>query len=180
MLLRMMVLLMCLATGARAVADDAPSRTKPNFLIILADDVGRDAIGCYGGLSHKTPNVDALATQGMKFNFGYVMPSCHPTRTTLLSGQYPSRIGNPAWGSYPKKAEQETFAARLRTLGYKTAIAGKWQLALLSKDLQQPHRMGFDEYSVFGWHEGPRYWQPLIYQNGATRGDVQKLYGPDL
>ena len=67
----------------------AAASNWPNFLVILADDVGRDAIGCYGGRSYPTPHVDALAAAGLRFEHGYVMPVCHPTRTTLLSGRYP-------------------------------------------------------------------------------------------
>ena len=154
--------------------------SRPNFLVILADDVGRDAIGCYGGRSYPTPHVDALAADGMRFDYGYVMPVCHPTRTTLISGRYPFRQGNPKWGSYPPAEEGTTVAALLRKAGYATAVAGKWQLGLLKNDLTQPRRMGFDESCLFGWHEGPRYWQPLVYQNAAVRTDVSARYGPDV
>jgi arylsulfatase A-like enzyme len=68
----------------------------------------------------------------------------------------------------------------MKRAGYATAIAGKWQLMLLKKDPQQPHRMGFDEYSLFGWHEGPRYYDPLIWQNGEIRDDTKGRYGPEL
>ncbi len=167
-------LLVLLGIAASARAD------RPNFLIILADDLGRDAIGCYGGRSYPTPRIDALAQSGMRFDHGYVMPVCHPTRTTLLSGRYPTRQGRPRWGDYPRSEEATTFAAYLRQAGYATAVAGKWQLKLLTKDLEQPHRMGFDHYCLFGWHEGPRYWQPMIIQNGHVRDDVQNRYGPDV
>ena len=168
------LILVLFGWGPSAFAD------RPNFLIILADDVGRDAIGCYGGLSYPTPNIDALAAGGMRFDHGYVMPSCHPTRTTLLSGRYPFRQGHPRWGDYPKSEEATTFAAHLKKAGYATAVAGKWQLKLLTKDDEQPHRMGFDEYCLFGWHEGPRYWQPMLIQNGKIRDDVKDRYGPDV
>ena len=56
--------------------------------------------------------------------------------------------------------------------GYATAVAGKWQLAMLKDDPDHPHRLGFDEYCLFGWHEGPRYYQPLLWQNGVVRDDV--------
>ncbi|REJ87357.1 MAG: Cerebroside-sulfatase [Planctomycetota bacterium] len=167
----------CLASISAGVADDAH---RPNFLIILADDVGRDAVGCYGGQSYPTPHIDALAETGLRFDHGYVMPSCHPTRITLLSGKYPFRTGHARWGSYPSDEENRTFAARLREAGYATAVAGKWQLSLLTKNPDQPHRMGFDEYCLFGWHEGPRYWQPMLIQNGTIRDDVADRYGPDV
>lgn len=74
-----------------------------------------------------------------------VMPVCHPTRITLLTGQYPYRLGHPVWGSFPRDAEQRTLPALLKKAGYATAIAGKWQLTLLKDDLEQPRRMGFDK-----------------------------------
>ncbi len=61
------------------------AESKPNILLIMADDVGSDAIGCYGGQSYPTPNIDALAEGGMKFNHGYSMPVCHPSRVCLMT-----------------------------------------------------------------------------------------------
>jgi arylsulfatase A len=153
---------------------------QPNILLILADDVGREVLGCYGGTSYATPNIDRLASDGIRFEHFYVMAVCHPTRTTLLTGQYPFRLGHPAWGSFPRAAEKRTLPALLKQAGYATAIAGKWQLALLKDDLEQPRRMGFDEYCLYGWHEGPWYYQPHIWQNGKLRDDVRDRYGPDV
>jgi arylsulfatase A len=153
---------------------------QPNILLILADDVGREVLGCYGGTSYQTPNIDRLAAEGTRFEHAYVMPVCHPTRTTLLTGQYPFRLGHPAWGSFPREAERRTLPALLKKAGYATAVAGKWQLSLLKDDLQQPQRMGFDEYCLYGWHEGPWYYQPHIWQNGKLRDDVRDRYGPDV
>lgn len=153
---------------------------RPNILLIFADDVGREVLGCYGGESYATPNIDALATQGMRFNHCYSMPVCHPSRVCIMTGRYPAVLGNPRWGSFPREEEQNTFAAVLKKAGYRTAVAGKWQLCLMKNDLQQPARMGFDEWSLFAWHEGPRYHDPMIYQNGRLRSDTKGKYGPDL
>jgi len=163
-----------------AHAKDNQDQRPPNVLLILADDVGRDVLGCYGGTSYKTPKLDALAAGGIRFRHGYVMPVCHPTRVCLLTGRYPSSLRNPRWGSFPKSAEQQTLPHALRKAGYATAIAGKWQLTLLKRDPEHPHRLGFDEYALFGWHEGPRYFEPLIWQNGKIRDDVEDRYGPDV
>jgi arylsulfatase A-like enzyme len=167
--------LLSLALTAAASADD-----KPNILFILADDVGREVLGCYGGRSYRTPNLDQLAADGMRFTHCYSMPVCHPTRIALLSGCYPATLGNPKWGSYPKAEEKNTFAQVLKGAGYATAVAGKWQLCLMKNDLMQPRRMGFDEWSVFGWHEGPRFHDPMIYENGKVKKDTRGKYGPDL
>ena len=153
---------------------------KPNILFILADDVGIEPLGCYGGTSFETPNIDRLAEAGMRFRHCYSMPVCHPTRVCFLTGRYPRHIGNPAWGTFPHELESQTVAQVIRRAGYATAVAGKWQLTLLARDPQHPHRLGFDEYCLFGWHEGARYHDPLIWQNGAQRHDTTGQYGPDL
>ena len=155
---------------------------KPNILLIMADDVGCDAIGCYGGESYPTTHIDALATGGIKFNHGYAMPVCHPSRICLMTGRYPFRFGPEGmkWGMYPTAAEGNSIADALKSCGYTTAVAGKWQLCLMKNDLLQPARTGFDEWCLFGWHEGGRYHDPLLYQNGKLRTDTEGKYGPDL
>jgi arylsulfatase A len=163
-----------------ANADALDSDVRPNIVLIVADDVGCDAIGCYGGESYPTPHIDRLAADGMRFKHCYSMPSCHPTRVCLLTGRYPRRLKNPKWGSFPRQEEPATIGRMMKNAGYATAVAGKWQLSLLSHDLRQPHRLGFDRYALFGWHEGPRYHVPLIFQDGEIRNDVAKRYGPDV
>lgn len=153
---------------------------KPNIVFLLADDVGCEVLGCYGGTSYPTPNLDRLATNGLRFQHCYSMPVCHPSRTTLMLGRYPMHTGRPKWGSFPDALEGETVAHAMKEAGYATAVAGKWQLTLLGNDLDHPHHLGFDQYALFGWHEGPRYFDPLIWQNGQRRKDTEGEYGPDL
>ena len=153
--------------------------TQPNIVLILADDVGQECLGCYGGESYKTSNLDHLAANGIRFRHCYSMPMCHPTRLTLLTGKYPYRFNAP-WGSFPKSAESTTFASLLSDAGYATAVVGKWQLALLRDAPNHPQRLGFSHSDVFGWHEGPRYYAPMIYRNGQVREDTLGHYGPDL
>jgi arylsulfatase A len=153
--------------------------TKPNIVLILADDVGCEPIGCYGGESFATPNIDALAKNGMKFEHCYSMPVCHPSRIALMTGRYPFRF-KASWGSFPKNEEKRSIGQVMKDAGYATAVAGKWQMTLLKKDLEQPYRMGFDQWSVFGWHEGARFHSPMIYQNGKVRKGLENRYGPEL
>ncbi len=171
---------LCMVCLLTCVVCEAVYAERPNIVFILADDVGIEPLGCYGGTSFPTPNIDRLAARGMRFQHCYSMPVCHPTRVCFLTGQYPRNIENPAWGSFPRDLESRTVAQVLRQAGYVTAVAGKWQLTLLGQDLQQPHRLGFDEYCLFGWHEGARYHDPLIWQNGTKREDTQGGYGPDF
>ena len=125
---------------------------KPNILLILADDVGREILSSYGGTSYKTPNIDKLASESMRFEHVYSAVVCHPTRITLMTGRYPFRFGEPAWGSFPEEAEKQTFAHEFKKAGYASAVAGKWQLCLMKDEPDHPHRLGFDEYCLFGWH----------------------------
>lgn len=165
-----------LALGLWVHAQAAP----PNVLLILADDVGQEVLGCYGGTSYPTPRLDTLASQGMLCEHAYSMPVCHPTRITLLTGRYPRNIGDPGWGKFPVQMEASTLAQGLRQAGYRTAVAGKWQLTLLAQDPRHAEKLGFQDSAIFGWHEGPRYHEPMIYENGLVRSDTQGRYGPDL
>lgn len=153
---------------------------RPNILFILADDVGQEVLGCYGGETYQTPHIDELARTGMKFRHTYSMPTCVPSRLTLMTGKYPTRFGDVKWGDFPKTEEKKTFSSLMQANGYATGIAGKWQLTLLKDDPQHPIRMGFQHSDVFGWHEGPRYYEPMIYKNGQVRTDTKLYYGPDL
>jgi arylsulfatase A len=157
----------------------AATPQKPNILLIMADDVGCEPIGAYGGERWKTPHIDALARGGMRFDYCYSMPVCHPTRICLMTGKYPFRL-NSKWGTFPRAEEKNNIAQVLKRAGYNTAVAGKWQLSLMKNDLKQPARMGFDTWSVFGWHEGARFHEPMIYQDGRLRTDTGGRYGPDL
>ena len=169
------ILFSLMACAAMAVV----AQGKPNIVLIMADDVGCEPIGAYGGERWKTPHIDALAKSGMRFDYAFSMPVCHPTRVCLMTGKYPFRLKSK-WGSFPKPEEKNSIGQVLKRAGYATAVAGKWQLSLMKNDLQQPARMGFDEWSVFGWHEGARFHEPFIYENGRLRTDTKGQYGPDL
>ncbi|MCH9652474.1 MAG: sulfatase-like hydrolase/transferase [Planctomycetes bacterium] len=175
-------LLVVLGVLITSLQSSEASENKPNIVLIMADDVGCDAIGCYGGQSYPTPHIDALAAGGMKFNHGYSMPVCHPSRICMMTGRYPFRFGKQGlkWGDYPTAAEGISIGNRMKQAGYATAVAGKWQVCTMKNDLDHPRRVGFDEWCLFGWHEGGRYNDPLIYQNGKVREGVSGKYGPDL
>lgn len=158
------------------------AESQPNILLIMADDVGSDAIGCYGGQSYPTPHIDQLAQGGLKFTQAYSMPVCHPSRVCLMTGRYPFRFGKAGskWGDFPDAAEGICIGDRMQQAGYATAVAGKWQLCFMKNDLDHPSRVGFDKWCLFGWHEGGRYHDPLIYQNGKLLKNTEGKYGPDI
>ena len=135
---------------------------------------------CYGGQSYPTPHLNELARTGMKFNHAYSMPVCHPTRLALMSAKYPIHLPATGWGDFPESEEPFTFANILQQAGYATGIVGKWQLCLLRDDPNHPRRLGFQHSDLFGWHEGSRFYEPMIYNNGRVRTDTLGHYGPDL
>jgi len=168
-----------LIAGVFCVLTLSMARSQPNIVLIMADDVGCEPIGIYGGQRWETPHIDSLARDGMRFSHCFSMPVCHPSRICLMTGKYPFRF-NAKWGSFPRDEEPTSLGSVLKRCGYRTAIAGKWQLSLMKDDRMQPQRMGFDEWCLFGWHEGARFHDPLIYQNGKLRSNTAGEYGPEI
>ena len=137
---------------------------KPNIVYIMADDLGYTDPACYGSKYYETPNIDNLASQGMRFLQGYSCgPNCQPTRAALMSGQYGPRtgiytVGNIDrfdWQSRPLKPVENvvelplkkiTLADSLKSNGYKTALFGKWHLGQQGE--HHPSKRGFDEAIV--------------------------------
>jgi arylsulfatase A len=150
---------------------------RPNIVLIMADDMGHEVLGSYGGTSYRTPNLDRLAEEGIRFTHCYSAPKCAPSRVKIMTGRYAFRTTRK-WGYIPPG--EVTFGHVLDSAGYAVALAGKWQMALLKEDPGHLGKMGFAESSVFGWHEGPRYYNPFIYQNGEILEGVSHRYGPDL
>ena len=110
-----------------------PDRTRPNFILIMVDDMGYSDLGCYGG-EVKTPNIDKLAKNGLRFTQFYNTAKCHTTRAELLTGNYAYSIGDN------HMEHGATFAEVLRPIGYRTLISGKWHQVPL------PTTRGFDRY----------------------------------
>ena len=128
---------------------------QPNVLILLADDMGYTDLSCYGGKA-KSPNLDRLAENGIKFtNFYAPAPNCSPSRTGLLTGRMPSRVGMYSYRrdfhTMHLPDSEITIAELLKENGYQTAHFGKWHLSCLPQDSSlnqpQPVDQGF-EYSL--------------------------------
>lgn len=165
-------------SNAAAAAVDA---RKPNIVLILADDLGYESLGCAGGESYATPNVDRLAAQGLRFENAFCTPLCTPTRVMLMTGRYGFRTGQ-TWGVLPPT--ETTFAHVLQKAGYATAVAGKWQLAHFQEDPGHATRAGFDAHCLWTWswngRRPSRYWNPSIWQDGKLLAGAEKKYGPDI
>ena len=139
MLTRRAALSMPLALGAQAVQ-------KPNFVLILLDDLGCTDLGCYGARDLKTPHIDALSGTGVRFTNWYSnAPVCAPSRASLLTGLYPASAGVPTNGS-ALPADKPTIASLLKPAGYRSSLIGKWHLG------NTPVARGFDE--SYGFHSG--------------------------
>lgn len=115
----------------------AETPSKPNIVLIMCDDMGFSDVGCYGG-EIRTPNIDRLATEGLKFRQFYNNAKCTTTRASLITGLYPRQKGGLL------KPNMVTIAEVLKQAGYRTGLSGKWHLG--SKAPRRPSDRGFDEY----------------------------------
>jgi arylsulfatase A-like enzyme len=122
--------------------DTRPKPARPNIIVIMADDLGFGDVGWHGG-PFKTPNLDKLAKESIRLEHHYSLPVCSPTRSSLLTGRFNSRFGctNPT-NNRVLPFDTVTIAAGLRSVGYHTAIVGKWHLG--SKLEWGPRHFGFD------------------------------------
>jgi len=145
------------------------TKQKPNIIFILADDLGWSDLQCYGSNFYETPNLNQLASQGVRFTDAYA--ACHvssPTRASILTGQYPARNGITDWlpgrKNFPFQQlinveskqhlsyeENSSIASVLQSNGYQTAVIGKWHLG---EDSLTAARQGFKQHTPSGWLKG--------------------------
>jgi len=135
----------------RGSAQAAPA-AKPNIIFILVDDLGYGDLGCYGQKQIKTPNLDRLASEGMRFTQFYAGSTvCAPSRCVLMTGKHTGRAlvrGNretKPMGQHPLPDESLTVAELLKRVGYATGLIGKWGLGG-PDSTGEPNRQGFDYF----------------------------------
>jgi len=157
---------------------------KPNVILIMADDIGFEALGLNGAINHKTPVLDSLARNGINFTNAYSQPLCSPTRVKIMTGK-PNYV-NYEYFTYLNPS-QKTFGNLFQENGYKTSIVGKWQLNGVQFDLEnnqnldRPYDAGFDEYCLWWLTErGDRFAKPNIFQNGKKIETTIDDYGPNI
>ena len=172
-------------------AYSAETARRPNIVLILADDLGYGDLGCYGAKGYSTPNLDRLAADGIRFTDFYVAQAvCSASRTALLTGCYPNRVGIlGALGPASKigiHADEMLLPEVLKQRGYATAIYGKWHLGHHEKFLPQQH--GFDDYfglpysnDMWPFHPTAKFPDlPLIAGNQIVNPNVTAQDQPNL
>ena len=180
---------LCSLLPQSTFAEGKPKQQKPNFIIILADDLGYGDISCYGNAKIKTPNLDLMAREGVRFlDFHSNGAVCSHTRASLLTGKYQQRTG--ITGVITAKEHREvglalsevTLAEAFKKEGYVTGIFGKWHLGYDPK--YNPVNQGFDEY--IGYVSGNIDYQSHVDQEGnadwwkADKLENEKGYSTDL
>ena len=163
----------------------AQANEQPNIILIMADDMGYEALSSNGSESCKSPNLDKLAAKGVRFTNCFSNPICTPSRVKLMTGQYNVR-------NYVKfgwlDREQTTFAHQLKAAGYATAIAGKWQLG---RDKDSPQHFGFEQSCLWqhtrsgrsnedGKNIDRRFVNPQLEFNGVEKDFTNGEYGPQV
>ncbi len=177
--------LFCVVSAGVAQAD------PPNVLVILVDDMGYGDLSCFGSRQIQTPNIDALAAQGVRCTQGYVSSSvCGPSRAGLLTGRYQNRFGIDHNPTYSDHILQESIAIpqdeplisdRLQALGYHTACIGKWHVGQ-SADWHMPNARGFDYF--FGMLNGNHNYFPRpdnnhLFRDGEPVTEIDEPYLTD-
>ena len=186
-------------TASEAGAAGKAAARRPNFIVIMADDISQDMYGCYGNAAIKTPHIDRMAREGVAFKTAWATPMCSPTRAMLMTGRYAGRtkfyhnaLRLMAPGEQANLVKNHlTFGRLLKQAGYATAIAGKWHV---TGDPPYAETAGFDEHCLWSgpkelaklpgspkftglWEDDgtpSRYWHPCIVRNHkllATKPD---------
>jgi arylsulfatase A-like enzyme len=171
-----MIRVLILAVLAVALAAPSFAQTKPNIVLVIMDDVGYGDYGSYGAPDIKTPNIDRLARDGVRFTDFYAAPTCTPTRAALISGRYQQRVAleaplpSPPAGGRGLPATGRSLPQLMKDGGYATGLVGKWHLGYRPEF--QPNAHGFDYF--FGFLSGlVDYYQHTdqtgshdLYENG--------------
>ena len=148
--MKQLIYLIAFITGVFLISTEHAQAAKPNFIIIFTDDQGYGDLSCFGSKTIKTPNIDRIANEGRKFtSFMVASPVCTPSRSALLTGCYPKRIGMHQHVLFPSSKKglnpkEHTIADHLKLQGYATACFGKWHLGHHKEVL--PTANGFDTY----------------------------------
>jgi arylsulfatase A-like enzyme len=158
----------CLYNGFASVNSNAAPDSRPNVLIVIADDMGYGDLGVHGNPKIKTPNLDRFASQSVRLKSFYVSPVCAPTRASLLTGRYNFRTGvvDTYLGRALLRSDEVTLAEMLAAAGYRTGIFGKWHLG--DNAPLRPIDQGFERSLVI---KGGGIGQPSDPPGGSSYSD---------
>jgi arylsulfatase A len=154
---------------------------RPNIVLVLADDLGYGDLHCYGASDQQTPNLDRFAAEGLRLTSCYAgHPNCSPSRTALMTGRTPTRVGVRNWipedSPMHLRQSEVTIAALLKRAGYATCHVGKWHLnGAFNKPTQpQPSDHGFDHWFSAQNNAAPSHRNPNNFvRNGQAVGELQ-------
>jgi len=180
--LRVIIIFILLSSQALESSHAKEQSKRPNILLILADDLGYSDLGCYGG-EIQTPNLDALAEDGLRFTQMYNSARCCPTRASLLTGLYPHQTGIGSFvGNHPDRphgyrgslqSNVVTVAEVLKEAGYRTFMTGKWHV-----NDPVPTKQGFEEFYGFTHGYAVNSWDPeMLIRLPEERADPEYKEG---
>jgi arylsulfatase A len=184
-----MFIRLCCALAVVSLLPHLPlhAAERPNIVVILCDDLGYGDLACYGHPSIKTPNLDKLAADGIRYTECYsAAPVCSSSRAGLMTGRTPSRMGVYDWipANHPMHLakEETTVASLLRQSGYATCHVGKWHLngKFNSPEQPQPGDHGFDHWFSTQNNAGPSHKDPVNFVRNGTPVGPQEGYSCDL
>ncbi|NNJ86877.1 MAG: sulfatase-like hydrolase/transferase, partial [Akkermansiaceae bacterium] len=140
--------------------------TRPNIVMILADDQGWGDLSIHGNTNLSTPNIDSLAREGARLNRFYVCPVCSPTRAEMLTGRYHTRLGvtSTSTGGERLNQDETTIGDIFKKAGYATGAFGKWHSGMQWP--YHPNARGFDEFYGFCSGHWGHYFSPELEHNG--------------
>ncbi len=167
---------------ALSQATKTSTGTRPNIIIIQADDLGYGDLSCYGQKQFNTPHLDRMATEGVRFtNYYSGSTVCAPSRAALMTGMHTGHAHIRGNGEFPLLGQDVTVAKVLKSAGYRTAVIGKWGLGLADNS-GRPDRQGFDESFGFLDHRhAHRQYTDHLWKNGERVAvDPQQDYVNDL
>ncbi|MCA9013126.1 MAG: sulfatase-like hydrolase/transferase [Planctomycetaceae bacterium] len=194
------MLLLCISS----IVSFADAADRPNIVLIMADDLGYECLGVNGGTSYDAPVFDRIAHDAMRFSNCYSQPICTPSRNMVMTGRSNARNYR---GFGLLDSDEITFGSLMRDAGYRTAIAGKWQLTGgegaddTNRSGTIPEKCGFEQTCMWAYERDvsveqaneyfsrfpagmkrktSRFWQPAVVQNGKMLITTIDDYGPDI
>lgn len=175
--------LFCVAIFSKQVF----AEERPNFLVILCDDLGYGDLSCYGNETIKTPHLDQLASEGIRLTDCYSSsPLCSPARAGMMTGRTPSRTGIYSWiaegNPMHLKRDEQTVATLLKNNGYRTCHVGKWHMngKFNHPDQTQPNDHGFDHWFATQNNASPTHHDPVNFVRNGTPVGKQTGYSCQL